>query len=186
MAEALVRNKAPEAEVCSAGIFASDNSKANRHAREVLGEQDIMLDHRSQPVTGKLLNWADLVLTMTTEHKQSLILQHPNFQDKYFTFKEYVSESDKQIWNELKQAYAEFEEKRTRFIHRNERKMDNKQLDEMLRKHLQEDADRIRGLESGLINYDISDPFGGDLEIYRQTFVELQHYTDLLIEKISK
>jgi protein-tyrosine phosphatase len=43
----------------------------------------------------------------------------------------------------------------------------------------------IRGLEANLITYDISDPFGGSLEIYRETLKELEKYIDLLIKKIQ-
>lgn len=186
MAEALVKHKMPGAEVRSAGIFAGKDGQANKNAIEALQEHRIALDHRSQPVTGELLNWADIVLTMTTQHKQSLILQHPNFQDKYFTLKEYVSEADKQVWNELKQAYADYEEKRSLYIQKNQLKFDNSQLDQKLEYYLQDDLERIRNLEVNLINYDISDPFGGDLRIYHETLRELDKYTDLLIKKTSE
>lgn len=186
MAEALVKHKMPGAEVRSAGIFAGQDGQANKNAIEALQEHQITLDHRSQPVTGKLLNWADIVLTMTTQHKQSLILQHPNFQDKYFTLKEYVSEADKHVWNELKRVYADYEEKRSLFIQKNQLKLDNSQLDRKLAYYLQDDLERIRKLEANLINYDISDPFGGSLRIYHDTLRELDKYTDLLIKKISE
>src|SRR5699024_715358 len=186
MAEALVKHKMPGAEVHSAGIFAGNDGRANENAIEALQELQIALDHRSQPVTEKLLNWADVVLTMTTQHKQSLILQHPNFQDKYFTLKEYVSEADKHVWNELKQAYADYEEKRSLYIQKNQLKLDNSQLNQKLEYYLQDDLERIRNLEANLINYDISDTFGGDLRIYHETLRELDKYTDLLIKKTSE
>src|SRR5699024_3535751 len=186
MAEALVRKKMPEAEVRSAGIFAGNDGKANPKAIASLKDHNIDLDHHSHPVTHKLLNWADLVLTMTTGHKQSLILQHPNFQDKYFTLKEYVSEADKHVWNELKQAYADYEEKRSLYIQKNQLKLDNSQLNQKLEYYLQDDLERIRNLEANLINYDISDTFGGDLRIYHETLRELDKYTDLLIKKTSE
>lgn len=185
MAEALVKHKVPEAEVRSAGIFAGKDGRANQNAIEALQKYQIALDHRSQPVTHKLLNWADLILTMTTEHKQSLILQHPNFQDKYFTLKEYVSEADKKVWNELKQAYADYEEKRSLYIQENQHKLDNVQLDQKLSHYLQADLQRIQQLEANLINYDISDPFGGNLQVYHETLSELDNYTNLLIKKIK-
>ncbi|WP_099159390.1 low molecular weight protein arginine phosphatase [Virgibacillus ndiopensis] len=185
MAEALIKHKFPEAEVQSAGIFAGKNQRANQTAIEALELKGIALDHCSQPVTDKLLHWADLVLTMTTQHKQSLILQHPKFQEKYFTLKEYVSEADKKVWNELKQAYANYEAKRSIFIQENQQKLDNPKLEQELEKHLQEDFEHIQLLESSLINYDISDPFGGDLRIYKETLNELDKYIDSLIKKIK-
>ncbi|MDY0394241.1 low molecular weight protein arginine phosphatase [Virgibacillus halophilus] len=95
MAEALLKEKLQGAQVKSAGIFASMNQRMSHHAASALQQKNIHSDHRSKPVTRELLHWADLVLTMTTGHKQSLIMQFPEFQDRYFTLKEYVSTADK-------------------------------------------------------------------------------------------
>ncbi|MBR7795631.1 MAG: low molecular weight protein arginine phosphatase [Bacillota bacterium] len=186
MAEALVKHKIPEAEVQSAGIFAAEGQYASPKAIEVLRQKQIVLNHQSQPVTNKLLNWADVVLTMTTQHKQSLIMEYPNYQDKYYTLKEYVSEADKEVWKKLKQSYAEYEEKRSLFIQENQHKLDNSLLDQQIQEYLAEDITNIRRLEANLINYDISDPFGGDLRIYQETLNELDKYIDLLQKKLSK
>lgn len=186
MAEALIAHKLPHANVESAGIFAGYNQRANQTAIEALSLQGIKLDHRSQPVTDKLLHWSDLVLTMTTEHKQSLILEYPKFQDKYFTLKEYVSDADKEIWQELKTAYADYQEKRSTFIQNNQHRIDQITLDQKLTEHLQADLQTIQRLESSLINYDISDPFGGDLKVYQATLKELEMYIDQLVKKIEK
>lgn len=93
MAEALANAKIPEAEVRSAGVYAGSNALANDYALEVLKNQGITVDHRSQPVSAQLLDWADLVLTMTTGHKDTLISEYPSSRSKYFTLKEYVLDS---------------------------------------------------------------------------------------------
>lgn len=185
MAEALVKHKIPEAEVQSAGVYAGAGERANVNAVEVLKKRGIQLQHVSQPVTDSLLHWADVVMTMTTQHKQSLIMTFPNYQEKYFTLKEYVSESDKKVWNELKQAYADYEEKRSLFIQENQHKLDNIRLDKELTGFLAEDLQHIRSLEAMLINYDISDPFGGSVEVYQKTLEEMDKYIDLLKKKIN-
>lgn len=184
MAEAIVKAKMPEVEVKSAGIFAAKNQRASKNTILALEQKQISLDHLSQPVAEHLLNWADLVLTMTTQHKQSLIVQYPNFQDKYYTLKEYVSDSDKKVWNELKKHYAEYETKRSQFIHENQHKLEQHVLEQKLRDYLKQDIDRIQQLEGSLINYDISDPFGGDLKTYQQTVAEMEAYIELLMKKI--
>ncbi|ASK62075.1 protein tyrosine phosphatase [Virgibacillus phasianinus] len=186
MAEALITNKLPHATVQSAGIFAGKNQRVNQTAIEALNQKGITLDHYSQPVTDKLLYWSDLVLTMTTQHKQSLILHHPKFQDKYYTLKEYVSDADKDVWRELKIAYADYQEKRSTFIQEHQNKIDQLTLEYQLSEYMREDLQRIQRLESSLINYDISDPFGGDLPVYQATLVELELYIDQLIKKIEK
>ncbi len=184
MAAAILRHKSPEIEVQSAGIYAGEDERANANTITALKEVGISLDHTSQPVTKHLLDWADLVLTMTTGHKQSLILQHPNYQEKYFTLKEYSSDTDKELWKKLKKAYADYEEKRSLFIQQNEHKLDNNRLNEMIASEFQEDIFEIRQLEANLIDYDISDPFGGELRIYRDTLKELDKYIEALIKKI--
>ncbi|MBU5267983.1 low molecular weight protein arginine phosphatase [Virgibacillus proomii] len=186
MAEALAKYKILNTEVKSAGVFAVENQQASPKAIQALKEKGIKLDHRSQPVTQELLNWADIVLTMTTQHKQSLIMEYPNFQEKYYTFKEYVLEADKKVWEQLKKAYADYEEKRSIFIQKNQHKLDNSLLDQQIQEHLAEEMENIRRLEANLINYDISDPFGGDLRAYKNTLEELDKYIDLLRKKISK
>lgn len=185
MAEALLKERMPDAEVRSAGIFAGKNQRANQNAIAALKEYNITMNHLSQPITDKLLHWADIVLTMTTQHKQSLIMEYPNFQNKYFTLKEYVSEADKKVWNELKKAYADFEEKRSLFIQENQHNLDNVLLDQKLAEHMKDDIEHIKRLEANLINYDISDPFGGELRIYQETLAELDKYIDLLQKKIN-
>lgn len=185
MAEALMTSKYPQAKVCSAGIFARPDQRANQTAVEALQQKSIPIEHRSQPVTEDLLERADLVLTMTMEHKQSLIVQHPDYQHKYFALKEYVSDADNQIWQKLKQAYADYQEKRSLFTQKYQHKMNETELEEALTKHLQDDFRRIRQMESSLIDYDISDPFGGDLHVYQKTLQEIDENVDLLIKKIN-
>lgn len=185
MAEALIRHKMPDISVQSAGIFAVQDQRPNTKAIKVLEKKNIPMDSRSQPVTHRLLNWADLVITMTTQHKQSLIMQHPDYQEKYFTLKEYVSEADKKIWNELTKAYADLEEKRSSIIQKHQHVLNQRELENKLAEQLAEDISHIRYLEANTINYDISDPFAGSLETYQQTLDELEKYVELLVKKIK-
>ncbi|HLT56111.1 MAG TPA: low molecular weight protein arginine phosphatase, partial [Bacillota bacterium] len=101
MAEALLKHKMPNLEVQSAGIFAGHKESANQKAIQVMAERDIALNHESQPVTAELLTWSDLVLTMTTGHKQALIREFPDYQHKYYTLKEFVIESDEETWKNM-------------------------------------------------------------------------------------
>lgn len=82
MAEALVKKKIPEAEVQSAGIFAGKNQRANKYTIQALKERQLDLNHLSQLVTDELLRWTDVVLTMTTQHKQALIMEFSEFSRK--------------------------------------------------------------------------------------------------------
>ncbi|WP_305082616.1 low molecular weight protein arginine phosphatase [Oceanobacillus alkalisoli] len=129
MAEAILRDRYPQVEVQSAGVFAADGASASDHTYQALEENGITLDHRSQPATEELLEWAELVLTMTSQHKQLLTMEYPDFTEKLYTLKEYTDEESH--------------------------------------------------------DYDISDPYGGDLHAYRSTRAELEDQIDRLIEKIE-
>ncbi|WP_077623454.1 low molecular weight protein arginine phosphatase [Sediminibacillus massiliensis] len=185
MAEALLKNKLPGAEVQSAGIFAGKGQRASKNTLDVLGMKQIPLDHQSQPVTVQLLNWADLVLTMTSQHKQSLAMQYPAYHEKLYTLKEYVLQGDKDTWEQLKKAYADLEEKRARFLNENGKKLSPHTLDDKLHQHLQEEINTIHKLEASLPNYDISDPFGGSVNTYQETLDEIEKYIELLAKKID-
>jgi len=129
MAEKILKKKAAEVqmelEVQSAGIMAFEGLPASGHAQQVMQEYGMSENHQTQRVTKKLLEWSDLVLTMTEGHRDVLIEQYPEFSNRIFTLKEY--------------SY--------------------KQKDKAL-------------------SYDVEDPFGGSLDIYRKTALEIEQAID--------
>lgn len=56
----------------------------------ILQEQDIDSTHKSQRLNWDLLDWADLVLTMTRPQKVLLTSQLSNSMPKLFTLNEYI------------------------------------------------------------------------------------------------
>lgn len=185
MAEALLKSKLPDIEVKSAGVFAHEGEQMSANAIKALKEKQIDASHQSQMVTPSLLQWADVVLTMTTSHKQTLMIDYPDFQEKYYTLKEYVSQADKEVWDQLKQVYAQLELKRSQFIKENEHKLNHNTLEQKLAHLLKEELQQMNDLEQKLMNSDISDPFGGHLLVYRKTLEEIEEQIDLLVEKIQ-
>jgi len=185
MAAALLKNKRPAYHVKSAGIFANENLEPNRHAVRALYQYDIQLSHQSTQITEKLLNWADLVLTMTTNHVQTLIMEYPQFQEKYYTLKEFALGADNKVWKELQGAYGRIQEKQTNIIQKYQLQLDQHELKERMLQECEEDVLKIRQLESEMVDYNISDPFGGSLEVYEETLAELNRYIDQTIEKIE-
>lgn len=183
MAEALLKNLYPAVQVKSAGVFAGHEEPANINAIEALKRRGINFRHTSQAVTKQLLDWADLVLTMTNQHKQSLAMQYPEFIDKYHTLIGYVNEENHRIYGEIAKLTTIIEEKRLAYLQ-------NKQLEKvneaMLREYLQPDLSQLLALEKQLVPEDISDPFGGSLQIYEQTLAELNELIEQLIIKLNK
>ncbi|MDI9477081.1 MAG: low molecular weight protein arginine phosphatase [Natronincolaceae bacterium] len=81
--------------VMSAGIYAWEGDKASYGAVEALKERGIdIMEHSSKLLTPKLLEKADLVLTMTSNHKRAVLEMCPGAREKVYTLKEYVLSHD--------------------------------------------------------------------------------------------
>lgn len=74
----------------SAGVAAIDGDEASENARLVLAQRGITLEHSARRLTDDLMEWADLVLTMTKGHKGMLNTLYPGQVNKVFTLKQYV------------------------------------------------------------------------------------------------
>ena len=92
MAEALFQAKVC-VEVRSAGLFRF-KGRVSPHALTVLSEYGIDYDHKPQAVNEELLEWADLVLTMTKFHRAIMLMRFPPHQHKIFTLKEFVGDQN--------------------------------------------------------------------------------------------
>ncbi|ABS24027.1 low molecular weight protein arginine phosphatase [Bacillus cytotoxicus] len=98
MAEALLRHYGGgNFEVQSAGVFASPGSDASMHAKEALAKKGISINHASKQVTEILIDWADIILTMTENHKQLLLGYYPKAKEKLHTLYEFTEGINKDI-----------------------------------------------------------------------------------------
>lgn len=74
--------------VLSAGIAAMPGSPAAAQAIQVMNEMGIdIADHSSQPITGRLAQFADVILTMTNGHRQALISHWPTLETRAKTIR---------------------------------------------------------------------------------------------------
>lgn len=128
LAEYLLRHKAGERfDVKSAGVAAFDGGQMADHVQKILAEKGIQTEHTSQNLTLELVQWADLILTMTSAHQEKLRLHFPEKESAIHTIKLFV--------------------------------------------------------EPGVEDANVSDPFGGSLDTYRETMAELDILLDTFIEK---
>ena len=94
MAEAILKNKNIDGiEVKSAGIFAANGLEASHQAQRVLADNNIPHQHQSSLLTKAEVDWADLILTMTSSHKLTILQQYPDAEVKLFTLKEFTGEA---------------------------------------------------------------------------------------------
>lgn len=78
----------------SAGLFASAGSKPSENAVAVAAEDGIDIsEHRSVRFTEETIRSADLILTMSKSHKQTLEQAYPSADDKVYTLPEYIGNS---------------------------------------------------------------------------------------------
>lgn len=200
MAEAIFNKKRPDDKMMakSAGVFASDGMPMSEGAKQAAARHGLMESHQSKPLTEDLLSWADLILTLTTSHKQAVIARFPDRAAQIYTLKEYVMDDvislDKV--DELKHHLAQLELKRASFAVENQQKVDEynendklseqKQLEAALLQQLEPHQRAIDRLEWDLPSMDIRDPFGGDDSIYEATFQEIETAVDKLIVKMKQ
>jgi len=79
----------------SAGTFAVDGDEANEKAVEVLEMAGFETDeHQANQLYEELLDESYLILTMTEEHKLSIITACPDAEYKTFTLNEFVYGTD--------------------------------------------------------------------------------------------
>lgn len=91
MAEYLLKEQAGDKlSVQSAGVTAWPGVPMSEGTQLVLNERGIRHQHVSQPVTAELIDWADIILTMTTSHKDMLGIRHPEASEKVYTLKGYA------------------------------------------------------------------------------------------------
>ncbi|SMF66824.1 protein-tyrosine phosphatase [Paenibacillus uliginis N3/975] len=175
MAEGMLRKLAKgrgiPLEVRSAGVSAAEGMPISRHAEAVLRDQQIKDGMSSKPLSMDLVEWADLILTLTLSHKQYAIRQFPYAADKVHTLKEYV-ENDVQVLTDLQEQdslLASMEMMRSLGIELQEK-----------------DKVRLIELRQRIPSFDISDPFGGSLEEYEETAAEIRSALFRLLDKLER
>lgn len=74
----------------SAGLYATDGQPASREAIKVMAEMGIDISgHQAQALNNNLLQWADLILTMTMDHYQGIIRKYDISSSRIYTLAEF-------------------------------------------------------------------------------------------------
>ncbi|OYD08002.1 low molecular weight protein arginine phosphatase [Paludifilum halophilum] len=194
MAEALLRKMAREAdlplEVRSAGVAAVPGAKAPEHAVTVMKDWEIdHASHRSRPVSQQLLQWADLVLTMTAGHRRMMAQAYPDYMDKMYTLKEWVHrEGGEDSLEKMDRLQAEIETRRALLSSA------SSEEDEARVRRLQKELQDLEAKREVLLQEtslaegteDVVDPFGGDEQTYRRCAKELARLVQALVDGWEK
>lgn len=199
MAEAIFKKIAEQeqiaVEVRSAGVSAINGSLASSQAMQVLQEKGIDHSHRSQMVEQELIDWADLILAMTNNHKHFLINDFPESIDKVFTLKEYahLDAEKEELYRQLDQVYLEMETKRTEFRSRYHLKPEQPLTDDIkaewqaeIKPLIDQEQSLLAKIEESTPDEDVRDPFGGSVQVYRECAKELETAIRQIINKWKK
>ncbi len=183
MAEAILKRKSNETKVQSAGIYASIGSQASQGTKEILGDAGIKLTHESQQVTTELIEWADLVLTMTHDHKQLLTQMFVSNQNKYYTLKEYNKKREKRAFTHYIAAIKELEAKQDMFKEPVEGFETELEKELAITEYVKKELREVQVIQKELSEEDIQDPFGQSKTVYQSTYDELVTEINKLIKK---
>ncbi len=203
MAEAIFKRYGGH-EVRSAGVAADEGAEASPGAVSALKRKGLSLSaHRAQPLSQALVEWADLILTMTRRHKEIVTSKFPEVRAKTFTLKDFArGEAERQADEDRIHAlHQSMDEKRRAFAAakspniaelEERRKALTAELAEVgshlakLRSELRElvypEREEIERLESTPAVHDVVDPFGQDEGTYNACATEI----DTLLVEVSK
>ncbi|GAA3412919.1 low molecular weight protein arginine phosphatase [Paenibacillus hodogayensis] len=173
MAEGMFRRLAEReglrCEARSAGVSAWDGSPISRHSAAILRTKGIDDRLASSQITDETIAWADLILTMTSAHKEALIRRYPAAVDMIYTLKEFA-EDDLQV---------------TQAIGDRQRLYSDLQIKRALGQTITEEELReLRQTEIRIPDFDVADPYGGDRQTYESCSNEIEAYLLKLVRKL--
>ncbi len=180
MAEAMLRDRGMNIQVKSAGVYAQAGSAASRQTEQVLKNNGIEFSHEARVVNESILTWADLILTMTHNHKELLLTRYPEIEKKCYTFKEFNKHEENRIVYQIEQAFIKLKEKKANYqIESLEDELEITQV-------VKEEVDKIQNLQAQMHTEEISDPYGMSVEVYEKTYSELHVEIDKLIQNLEE
>lgn len=168
----MVTEEGLNVEVRSAGVSAVGGLPISEFSAEILrnkGAAETSME--SNMLTSSWVEWADLILTMTTSHKRLLIQKYPKALNKTFTLKEYVQQDPEHVERiaQREQFVAELVLKKvtSQSITREEKR-------------------KLAAMDEQLPDMNIADPYGGTLELYQHSAEEIEENLQQLLRIVKK
>lgn len=210
MAEAMLKDMAKkrnlDINISSRGVSAVDGHRASKQAVRVMKDRGIdITKHRSKLLTKKDIEKADLILTMTTNHKGIVLNLYPEANEKVYTLKEFVYRDidiDK-ILDEINDLYKKINEKRAYLMEKRKGEIQKlqrkrrevlkelervdeelKDWEEEIEAELEDEKAEILRLQKRIPSLDISDPFGQPTDVYRDSADEIRDALEKLIDEL--
>lgn len=110
LAEGLLRSKElPGVAVRSAGIYAADGMPISDHSKDILENNGFPYTPVSRQFSRADAEWADLILTMTAGHRETLRRSYADHAAKVFTLKEYTGQADHDVQDPFGGSFSLYE-----------------------------------------------------------------------------
>jgi len=203
MAEKILEDMLSDSEVSgrvrvfSAGLNAFSGGELSLQARKIMQKEGVEIsNHQVRPVNEEMLEGADLILTMTVQHKMSIFNLFPEIQkQKIYTLKEFAEDTDllDQRIKKIDRLSSILKRERQKVLNSNKDKLERlKSRKKELQKELDEVNEKIEDINRKLSetekpykrkiskiqeknrDFDISDPYGYPDSIYRTCFYEIK------------
>ena len=87
MLQKIAKDKQLDLQVKSAGVAAIEGYSASNHAKQVLKDYGAETEHQTTKISKNLMDWANVILTMTMGHKELLLSQFPEAKRNVYTLK---------------------------------------------------------------------------------------------------
>ncbi|MBF8983748.1 protein tyrosine phosphatase [Lutibacter sp. B2] len=204
MKELLKKHSNYDVKIISAGTVAMDGQVISKHAIEVMKEKKIDIqEYETTQLTKERIDEADLILTMTRNHKEQVLRILP--EAKVYTLKEYAGnvDSEQEPVREIQKIQRMIEKKKVEFYKENKEKIESlRKQRENLTKDLENVLMEIQNLEMKMLKYiedeqreitylqnknpsiDVLDPFGQSAEVYRACADEIEENINVAFKKI--
>lgn len=211
--EMVAKGEAPDLEIRSAGTAAAPGAGMSEETREVLAARGIDAgEFRSQPLTGKLVDWADLILTMTRQHKMEVLMRFPQAWKRVAVLSEwaeperwepFIKEAE-ELYEEIgrqqaavrqaqAQEMAELERRRLELrladpVNEEELSEVEAALEDLGRKVAETGRDQrqdLARLETDLAGLEVADPVGQGREAYEETAERLVELLKGLVDRLA-
>ena len=208
IASGIIKEKGAEKKikVISAGTSVIPDSKATDSAVNAMEERGLdVKKHTAKQLTPELIEKANLVLTMTRNHKQHVLTMVPDAQDKVFTLKEYVRNlhSQEEVEEKLFDLAGKLDDKEFKFFEENKSEIDSlKKQQSLLKEQLQNvekqiqdwhirfhgytkiEREALKRLEEQMLDIDVYDPIGQPMQVYVQCADDLEENLKIILEKV--
>lgn len=166
----LMQREGLQVEVKSAGVSAFNGGAVSEYTMNILKEKGFAQVLTSNEIDKEVVEWADLILTMTLNHKRYVLQAYPEAVDKTYTLKEYTDDDPDQLL--MQQEQMQF--------------ISEIQLKHALAEPLTESEEKkLIELQQNPLDLDIQDPFGGDIGMYRECAEEIEGCLTKLIIKLK-